>query len=176
MLDDQTLERFSRQILLPEVGGRGQERLLAARVALAGDAGGRVADLLRRAGVGRVCGPKLGDAAVLVDLTATGAAARQATTPVVRATCAGARVRVTTFVGRPCVACLDGDPDEGDVSGSVAPAAALARAALAATECLRVLLLAPAAGRDTIVDLGSGATRVHDLPRTAGCAACRGSA
>ena len=52
-LTDEQIERWSRQILLPEVGGRGQLRLLAARVAIAGD--GPVAtwtaDLLRRAGV-----------------------------------------------------------------------------------------------------------------------------
>ena len=32
MLSDEQIERFARQIVLPEVGGRGQERLLAARV------------------------------------------------------------------------------------------------------------------------------------------------
>jgi molybdopterin/thiamine biosynthesis adenylyltransferase len=174
MLDDQTLERFSRQILLPEIGGRGQERLLGAGVALAGDTGGLVADALLRAGIGRVCGPKLGDAAVVVDLTSAGTAARRAgTTPVVRATGAGLRVRVTTLIGRPCAACLVPDVD---APGSMSPAAALARAALAATECLRVLLLSPTAGRDTIMDLGSGAFRARDLPPTPGCAACGRSA
>jgi len=36
MLTDAQIERYGRQIILPEVGGRGQERLLAARVAVAG--------------------------------------------------------------------------------------------------------------------------------------------
>ena len=34
--DDDELERYARQIVLPEVGGRGQERLRAARVCLVG--------------------------------------------------------------------------------------------------------------------------------------------
>jgi len=36
-LDDRQVELFSRQVLLREVGGRGQERLLAARVLVLGD-------------------------------------------------------------------------------------------------------------------------------------------
>jgi hypothetical protein len=54
MLTDAQVERYSRQIVLPEVGARGQERLLAARIALAGDgaAATSAAMLLGRAGVG----------------------------------------------------------------------------------------------------------------------------
>src|SRR5207245_2556553 len=53
---DAQIERYGRQILLPEVGGRGQERLLAARVAVAGAGPAAVAavTLLGRAGVGRL--------------------------------------------------------------------------------------------------------------------------
>ena len=56
------IDRYSRQIILPEVGGRGQERLLGARVLLAGhdDAAVATATLLGRAGVGTlhlVAGP-----------------------------------------------------------------------------------------------------------------------
>ena len=56
MLSDAQIERYGRQILLPEVGGRGQERLLAARVAVAGAGPAAVAavTLLGRAGVGRL--------------------------------------------------------------------------------------------------------------------------
>ena len=35
-LSDAQIERYSRQIVLPEIGGRGQQRLLAATVAIAG--------------------------------------------------------------------------------------------------------------------------------------------
>ncbi|HYY05391.1 MAG TPA: ThiF family adenylyltransferase [Candidatus Limnocylindria bacterium] len=54
MLTDAQIERYGRQIILPEVGGRGQERLLAARVAVAGAGPAAVAaaTLLGRAGVG----------------------------------------------------------------------------------------------------------------------------
>jgi hypothetical protein len=181
MLDDSTLESFSRQIVLPQVGGRGQERLLAAHVAVAGDgdAAGLVVDLLVRAGVGGVeARPRTGasrDAAVLVDLTADGALARRAgATAAVHATRAGLRARVTTLVGRPCAACLPDDgngPDAGD-AGALAQAATLALAALAATECLRALLLAPVRGRETAIDLRSGACEARELPATAGCASC----
>ncbi len=56
MLTDAQIERYSRQIILPEVGGRGQARLLAASVALIGDghAGAAAALYLVAAGIGRV--------------------------------------------------------------------------------------------------------------------------
>ncbi|HYV57887.1 MAG TPA: ThiF family adenylyltransferase [Candidatus Nitrosopolaris sp.] len=53
-LTEAQIERYGRQILLPEIGGRGQRRLLAAHVALAGagEAATAAAVLLERAGVG----------------------------------------------------------------------------------------------------------------------------
>lgn len=59
MLSDLQVERYSRQILIPEIAGRGQQRLLASRVAIVGDdplvplAGAYLA----AAGVGRLCVP-----------------------------------------------------------------------------------------------------------------------
>jgi adenylyltransferase/sulfurtransferase len=54
MLSDAQVERYSRQILLPEVGGRGQALLLGARVAVAGrgPAAAHAVTMLGRAGVG----------------------------------------------------------------------------------------------------------------------------
>jgi hypothetical protein len=56
MLTDFQIERYSRQIVLPEVGGRGQERLLAASAAVLGrgEAVLFCAAHLAAAGVGRL--------------------------------------------------------------------------------------------------------------------------
>lgn len=53
-LNDEGIERYSRQILLPEVGGKGQEKLLAAKVLIIGigGLGSPVASYLAGAGVG----------------------------------------------------------------------------------------------------------------------------
>ena len=55
-LTDAELERYSRQIILPQVGGVGQRRLKAARVAIigAGGIGSAVIPALAGAGVGRL--------------------------------------------------------------------------------------------------------------------------
>ena len=57
MLTDAQIERYSRQIILPQIGGRGQERLLAASVAVVGTdrLAAVAAHYLAAAGVGVVC-------------------------------------------------------------------------------------------------------------------------
>jgi len=56
MLSDSQIERYSRQIILPRVGGQGQERLLRARVLVGGDGPSQTEALLylAAAGVGRI--------------------------------------------------------------------------------------------------------------------------
>ena len=56
MMDDQTLLRYSRQIMLPEVDIDGQQRLLSAHAVIigAGGLGSPVALYLAAAGVGRI--------------------------------------------------------------------------------------------------------------------------
>lgn len=55
-LDDEQIERYSRQLILKEVGPRGQKRLGAARVAIIGTgvAADRVIAYLAAAGVGEI--------------------------------------------------------------------------------------------------------------------------
>ena len=71
-LTDEQIDRYSRQIILPEVGGRGQQRLLAARVLLAdaGALGAWVARYLAATGVGELylVGAAADSAASLRDL------------------------------------------------------------------------------------------------------------
>jgi len=56
MLKDEQIERYSRQILLPNVGGKGQEKLLRARALVigAGGLGSPVSLYLAAAGLGKI--------------------------------------------------------------------------------------------------------------------------
>lgn len=180
-LHDAEIERWSRQILLPEVGGRGQRRLLTARVGMApartdGSLTEPVADLLVRAGVDAVPGRLPHDPDLLIDLDGDEAVARAAgvaRVPLVRGVHRGATGRVLTMVGRPCASCaamevwraarVTGDPLSG--------AAAAAVAALVAGEALRVLLEPPRVGRRQHIDLRGG-TFVGERLETAGCDRC----
>ena len=56
MLRDDQIERYSRQIILPHVGGKGQEKLLTAKVLVigAGGLGSPVSLYLASAGIGKI--------------------------------------------------------------------------------------------------------------------------
>jgi adenylyltransferase/sulfurtransferase len=177
MLSDAQIERWSRQVLLPEVGGRGQERLLAARVRVIGT--GTAAELAALL-VGRA-GPTVvaDDGDVLVDLTgdplhAVASRARAGGRPLVVGAAGAARVAVATVVGRPCGACLPADALAVD-AGTDGPTA-FALGALAAAEVLRTLLVRPDVGRRHHLDLAAGDFGAEPLTPTAGCPACGGSA
>jgi phosphoglycolate phosphatase len=68
-LTDAQIDRYSRQIIVPHIGGRGQERLLAARILLAGDARDIEAPLayLIGAGVGTIVLKLSGDQAAFTE-------------------------------------------------------------------------------------------------------------
>jgi hypothetical protein len=174
MLSQAEIERWSRQIVLPEVGARGQERLCAARVAVwgTGAAAAVAADLLARAGVTVTREP----AAVVLDLEEESAPAPDAPI-VVRGRLRGARLVVATLVGRPCGICSAGAdlplPEGRPGLAALGPAAARVLGALAATEALGGLLFAPRTGRLQTVDLEAGRFAAAALPRTAGCSRCR---
>jgi molybdopterin/thiamine biosynthesis adenylyltransferase len=180
-LSDAQIDRWSRQILLPQVGGRGQQRLLAARVGMART--GRdhplaapVADLLARAGVDAAPGRLPPQPDLLIDLAgdAPADAAVAAHVPLVRGACRGPAASVLTLVGRPCASCAPGEaePQDGPAGDPLAGAAVAACAALVAAEALRVLLERPRAGRRQRIDLRHG-TFVSESLETSGCARCR---
>jgi hypothetical protein len=201
-LSDAQIERYSRQILLPEIGGRGQEHLLGARIALAGSGPAAVAaaTLLGRAGIGAL--DLSGDAPDLNELSPDcrverhlrlddapapdvsiafahdplGHAERVARRgPFLLGTLVGTRASLLTLVGRPCIRCAPVGiirPAPSIDGGALASSAALALGALAATEALRVLLRLPRHGRHIVMDLTTGDLESREVEPIASCAAC----
>jgi len=163
MLDDAAIERYSRHVLLPEVGGRGQARLCAARVAVAGDgpAAAVTRDLLARAGV-RV---EAADAPADVRVAATGAA-RGDGLPVVIA----AAPHVDGWPAPPCGTCAPPAAPRPADDGPLAAPAALAQGALAAAEALLLLLGIRSGPRRQTVDLAAGVLGAAPLAPRPGCA------
>jgi hypothetical protein len=156
MLSDTDVERYARQIVLPEVGGRGQERLLASRAHVLGDgpASRHAADLLRRAGV------QLGDANpdVVIDLRLDAPVQSVAgEAPLVSGRMRGRSLSVDAWPAGARVVSAPGlEPAQGDADPALQACALRALGALAASEGL-VLLLHP--GRDarrTTLDVVSG--------------------
>ena len=173
MLDDAAIERYSRQILLPEVGGRGQERLCAASAIVTGSgaAAAWAASLLRAAGMRVVC--EDGPAGRLT--TRIGAITVAGRTD-------GSRAVVATLVGRPCPECVPatiwhtGDvlvaDDQGPAPRVGVDASAQAFGALIAAESVRAALGLATTGRVHAFDLAGGTFAARTIPATGGCAAC----
>jgi adenylyltransferase/sulfurtransferase len=195
-LSDAQIERYSRQILLPDVGGRGQERLLTTRVAIRGTDLSAVvaATLLGRAGIGRL---ELADALdvpelspdcrvtraggeyplradLVVDVGDGSGATHAGERPLLIGRLGGAAAVLVTLVGRPCFQCVDPAdlPSSAGVAGEpLGSLAARALGALAATEALRLLLLPPH-GRRTVVDVDRGTVESRALAHSTTCPAC----
>lgn len=163
LLSDEQIDRYSRQIILPEVGGRGQQRLLAAHVAVAGAAAGVewAAVYLAAAGVGRltVAGGRdlaarlgdlnadvrviaaAGDGALAPDVAVLAAAGGEALAglgrvPLVAFGAGGVTVARPDDAGSPCAACAV------DLAGGadLPPTAVAAAATVACTEALKLVL------------------------------------
>ena len=167
MLDDAAIERFSRQILLPEVGGRGQERLCETVVTVrgAGDVAAFAATLLQGAG-----------ARVVVETGTPGRLEASVGGAVVDADVLGvigeARATVATLVGRPCVRCASSAVPPTGENTTFHPADAQTLGALVAAETLRAALGLAREGRVQEIDLGRGTFASRPLPATPPCPDC----
>jgi len=170
-LHDAAIDRYSRQILVPDVGGAGQERLLAARVIVRGDGAAAMAarDLLDRAGVGDGAPA---DVLVVFDRNVAGLAhgAMPDRPVVVVAGVAADGLVVAVQPGHPCPACVGASV--GDLEPAVGAARALALGALAAGVTLQALLHPMPVGRMTRVP-ERGSPRVADLAPPRVCAVRR---
>ena len=168
MLTDATVERYSRQILLEEVGGRGQARLLDATVHV--DGGGAAAvvaiDLLERAGVRveRGAAPRTGAPRAMLP---------GGVTVVSHWTDDG--VRIATVARPLCPTCRAGGSSPTPSAAPTRPDSAATDqvvGALVAGECLRALLGLAPRERALRVDLDASRCEPTLLSSTTGCPAC----
>ena len=169
-LHDAAIDRYSRQILVPDIGGVGQERLLAARVTVLGTglAARAARDLLDRAGVGD--GPHA-DVLIVFDREVASlehAHASDGPPVVVVAGVAPDGLVVAAQPGHPCPACLR--VIVGNLQPATGAAHALALGALAVGMTLQELLHPTSIGRVTRVREG-GLPLVTDLTPLRACTA-----
>lgn len=198
-LTDDQIDRYSRQIILPEVGGIGQEKLLAARVFLAGGATftAWTARYLAAAGVGaiEIAGA---EAELLAELRALDGGVRAANAGLDRAAETSAAIidrsapAAGDLSGRAWdagvpVILVGGNDDGGWITALSAshPASACSRCAdaaanaaapallatLAATEAIKSILAvgAPLCGRRLVYDRAGETLREEPLRCRPGC-------
>lgn len=196
-LDDERIERYSRQLILAEVGPRGQERLLAARVAVVGTgvAAERVVAYLAAAGVGWIaCAPELAacvdpatrdvmvasvadaerdgvDAAVVVSETIAGAADGVASWQPSGAPTfwiAAGRAGATT----PCPRCATSATAATPAPGELAAVRDMLLATVVATETVKTLLAIGTTlrGRVLAYDPANASITTEEVTSQPGCA------
>jgi hypothetical protein len=160
MLSDAHVERYARQVVLPEVGGRGQERLLASRVVVLGhgSASRRASDLLRRAGVQVVADDPPGEPpTVIVDLrTDAGDASPAGDRALLRGRVHGTTATLTVHPSGPDATQTRGYLRRAAAVDPLAVCGLHALAALAATETLLLLLGTRHTSRRYTIDLHTG--------------------
>ena len=168
MLTDAQIERYGRQILLPEVGGRGQERLLAACVAVIGrgTAADVTATLLRRAGIERL--QQVEDATAALHVFVDAPRVSPCTAAVVAVTATGL---VAALTGRPCPACFVAPAPSAPITTN-ATALHWQIGSLAAAEAVRLLVQANPAPRLYQVSSASSGLRSDPVSATTGCSVC----
>ena len=169
-LADETVERYSRHILVPEIGPDGQRRLLETRVVVAGTAlaGWLAADLLERSGLAVVADVASADAGMVLGESPTSAWPR----PTVIAWASGHRLDAAFLAGAPCTHCFR---PATAITEPRPDALAHALAALAVTTLI-IGMLGPRGGSSlTTLDLDAGrfARTGVDGPE---CEQCRASA
>jgi hypothetical protein len=177
-LTDEQIERYSRQLILQELGPRGQERLLASRVAVAltGVAAERVVAHLAAAGVGWIAAdpglhglvdPAQPDCAVV----ALADDARDLGVAVVGAGDAGrwkTRARTVVWIADGSVGALPARPPAARPAAAASEPAGVRDALLgtvAATEVVKALLAigTPLAGRVFTYDPATATVTTLDL-------------
>ena len=183
MLSDAQIERWSRQILVPEVGGRGQARLCAARVEVVGGGEGPtalVAELVERAGPSVTVVEAASEQADV--MVAWGTAARPHQPSIAGAvigTVYAARAVVTAVTTAPCTACvaLHALPLRDARTGTaLAPVTGRIAATVAVAEVVRLLLDPGTGGRTHHIDLAAGTFATEAAHAATACHICGAAA
>jgi molybdopterin/thiamine biosynthesis adenylyltransferase len=192
-LDDAQIDRYSRQIVLAEIGPKGQEALAAAHVGVgvAGPAAERVVAYLAAAGVGHLTlptalrglvDPAQPDVALTQWPPAPGTRLDAALTAPDDAT--EARRRFWTHGGRagevpPCAACAAAAlGPEADVDALLAPLRAAVLGTVVATEIVKALIGIGTGMRGGVLayDPTSATFTSTPVAPRAACAVCAGAA